>query len=83
MKQIVIDVPDEKIAHLEALMADCGITSKKEFVSNALTLLAWSIRERKAGRIIASVNEATATYKEVLLPALENVSVPALPPTEN
>ena len=69
-----IDLPEDKLRQLESLMKDAGIRTKKEFVNNALTLLAWAIRETKAGRVIAAVDENDHKYKEILLPALENIA---------
>ena len=59
---------------IEALIVETGLPTKKDFFNNAVTLLAWAIREVKAGRIIASVDESQNRYKEILLPALENVA---------
>lgn len=74
MTRIQIELPDEKVKELESLMKDAGLKTKKDFISNALTLLVWAIRERQAGRIIASVDENEKKYKEILLPALENMA---------
>ena len=71
--RIQFELPDHKAKHLEELAAEAGVT-KKDFLSNALTLLAWAIRETKNGRVIASVDEETMKYKEVLLPVLEHVA---------
>jgi hypothetical protein len=59
---------------LEALMRELGISTKKDLFNQALTLLEWAARERRTGRIIASVDEASEQYKQVLLPALERVA---------
>lgn len=74
MTRIQIDLPDEKVRQIEALIVETGLPTKKDFFNNAVTLLAWAIREVKAGRIIASVDESQNRYKEILLPALENVA---------
>ena len=71
--RIQFDLPDHKAKHLEELATEAGVT-KKDFLSNALTLLAWAIRETKNGRVIASVDEETMKFKEVLLPVLEHVA---------
>ena len=74
MTRIQIDLPEEKARQIEDLMQESGVPTKKEFINNALTLLAWAIRETRAGRTIASVDERDHKYKEILLPALENVT---------
>ncbi len=68
-----MEVPAEKLQQIEALMEKAGIRTKTEFINNAVTLLSWAIREVDEGRVIASVDEKAERYREVLLPALENV----------
>jgi Arc/MetJ family transcription regulator len=58
---------------LEALMREGRASTKKEFVNAALTLLEWAMKERKAGRIIASVDEKKDSYKELVMPILSEV----------
>ena len=73
MIRIQLEFPEEKVAQLEELMNELDVSTKKELINNALTLLVWAVRERKAGRLIASVNEMQGKYKELLLPVLENL----------
>src|ERR1700676_1241598 len=73
MTRIQLDVSDEKVAELEKLMSTVGLKTKKELLNNALTLLEWAVKERAAGRIIASVDEHGDKYKEILMPVLQNV----------
>lgn len=74
MSRIQFDLPDDKVAELEKLMAESGIKTKKELFNNALTLFEWAIQERKAGKTIASVDEKANRYKELLMPALSAVT---------
>ena len=55
-------------------MTEVGIRTKKDFFNNALTLLEWALKERKAGRVIASVDDEEKRYKQILMPILENVA---------
>ena len=55
-------------------MAASGIKTKKEFFNNALTFLEWAIKEKKAGRTIASIDETAHSYKEIVMPALSAVA---------
>ena len=57
MPRLQIDVTDAQVEELERVMKECGISTKKELINNALTLLEWAIRERKRGRIIAAIDE--------------------------
>lgn len=75
MTSIQLELPEDKVRQLEALMEESGLKTKKEFINNALTLLEWAMREVRAGRVIASVDEREKRYKEILLPALENMAV--------
>ena len=77
--RIQFELPDHKAKQLGELAEGAGVT-KKDFISNALTLLAWAMRETKSGRVIASVDEQTMKYKEVLLPVLEHVASTAKEP---
>lgn len=73
MIRVQLEFPEEKIKQLDELMKELDISTRKELINNALTLLVWAVRERKAGRVIASVDEILGKYKEVLLPVLENL----------
>ena len=73
-KRFQFELPDEKASELEALMQETGIATTKELMNNAITLLFWSVKERKTGRVIASLDESDGRYKEVLIPALEHVA---------
>ena len=68
--RIQFEVNEQLASTLESLMADTGIRTKKDLLNNALTLFAWAIREKKAGRTIASVDEQNKTFKEVVMPGL-------------
>ena len=74
MSRIQFELSDDKVAELEKLMAESGIKTKKELFNNALTLLEWAIKERKAGKTIASVDEKANRYKELLMPVLSAVA---------
>ena len=74
MKRYQFELPDEKASELEALMRETGIATTKELINNAITLLFWSVREVKTGRVIASVDEFDGRYKEVLIPAIEHAA---------
>jgi hypothetical protein len=71
--RIQIELSDENLSRYEKLMEKCGVRTKKDLINNALTLLEWAIRERENGRVIASVDEKTEKYKEVLLPIFASI----------
>lgn len=69
-KRIQIDVSPQKLAELEELMRLCGISTKKDLINNALTLLQWAVRQVRNGRTIASIDEKEGRYRELEMPIL-------------
>jgi len=70
MKRIQFELSENKLLELEALMEETGVKTKKDILNNALSFLDWAIKERKNGRIIASVDEENQKYKEIIMPIL-------------
>lgn len=68
-----LEIPESRLKELEVLMAEAGISTKKELVNNALTLLEWAIGEKKAGYSIASVDNEKEKYRELVMPILERI----------
>lgn len=68
--RIQVDLSNEQMAMLEELMQETGISTKKDLVLNAVTLLNWAARETRDGRVIAAVDPEREAYREILLPAL-------------
>ena len=73
MIRIQLDLPDEQVAELDKLMEETGIRTRKDLFNNALTLFEWAVKAKRAGNIIASIKEGEGRFKELLMPALENV----------
>ena len=61
----------EQLFHLEEVT---GLRKHTDFFNAAITLLDWAVRQRVGGRIIASMDESTETYKELQMPALEHAA---------
>lgn len=72
--RIQLDLDEDGVRWLDELKGDLRLTTHKELFNNALTLLDWAITQRKAGRIIASLDEASKNYKELQMPALERAA---------
>ena len=81
MQRLQFELPDEKIRELEILREETGLTTNKELMSSALALFGWAVREVKRGRTITSMDEVNGKYKEVWMPALENVAARVPMPT--
>lgn len=72
--RLQLDLPQDQVEHLEALMARTGIPTRKDLMNNALTFFEWAVNEREAGRVVASVDRDRNEIKEVIMPALEWVA---------
>ncbi|HEX3683338.1 MAG TPA: hypothetical protein VHU83_12450 [Bryobacteraceae bacterium] len=79
MVRIQLDLPEEQVKELDELMRETHIGTRKDLFNNALTLFQWAVKAKRSGRIIASMDEEKGTAKELVMPALENVSAPAVP----
>lgn len=71
MMRIQLELPEDRVRELDVLMEETGLTTRKDLLNQALTLFQWAVRERQAGRMIASVDEEHQRYKELTMPALE------------
>jgi len=74
MIRIQLDLPEEQVKELDELMKETKIATRKDLFNNALTLFQWAVKAKRSGRIIASIDEEKSTSKELVMPALENVS---------
>jgi len=77
MVRIQLDLPDEQVAELDALMTETKVRTRKELFNNALTLFDWAVKQKKAGLLIAAISESQGVVKELLMPVLENVATQA------
>jgi hypothetical protein len=82
IQRIQIELPEDRVRELETLMEQTGTNTKKDLLNNALTLFEWAVNERRAGRIIASVDEHEKRYKEVVMPTLERAMHKSPAPAE-
>lgn len=69
--RLQVEMTKERLAAIDQLTEITGMGTRKEFLDNALTLLAWAIRERQKGRTIASVSEDGQSFREVMMPCLD------------
>jgi len=77
MTRIQLDMPEEQVKELDELMKERNITTRKDLFNHA-TLFQWAVKAKRAGRIVASLDEETGAAKEILMPALENVRTNAV-----
>jgi hypothetical protein len=71
--RLQIDLDEGQMRDLEQMMAEGRVRTKKDLFNAALTLLRWAMKERKAGKVIASVDEKRDSYKELEMPVLSEV----------
>ena len=74
MIRIQLDLPEGQVKELDELMKETKIVTRKDLFNNALTLFQWAVKAKRSGRIVASIDEENKTSKELVMPALENVS---------
>ncbi len=67
-----MDLPEEQVAALDQLMVDTRLRTRKELFNNALTLFEWAVKQKKAGRVIAAIDQSQDIVKELVMPSLEN-----------
>ena len=79
MVRIQLELPEDRIEELNTLMSETAITTRTDLLNDALTLFQWAVRERQAGRMIASVDEGNQRYKELTMPSLERAASRSLP----
>ena len=71
--RIQFEIPEDRLESLDALMEEAGIKTRTELFNNAMTLLKWTIRQRREGRKIASVNYEENSFIELEMPIFEYV----------
>ena len=72
--RIQIELPEENVQELKALMKEAHIETYRELFGNALGLLNWAVGEVKRGRVIGSIDEEQERYKELMMPMLQNLA---------
>lgn len=79
MVRIQVEMPEEQVAELDALMREAKIATRKDLFNNALTLFQWAAKVKRAGQIIGALDEEKGTAKELVMPALENIQRDSAP----
>ena len=75
MVRIQLELPDEQVAALDELTRKTQLRTRKDLFNNALTLFEWAVKEKMAGRRLASIDESQDIFKELVMPALESVQI--------
>jgi len=72
--RIQLELSENQVRDLKALMKETEVETYKELFNNALTLFQWAVDEIKSGNEIASVNEEREKYKVLVMHALERIA---------
>ena len=72
--RLQIEITEDQDQHIQSLMEQAGLPTKKDLFNNALSLFSWAIEEVANGNSIASVNEEKGRYRELQMPALNHVA---------
>lgn len=70
MVRVQIDLPSATVEELDRLANEAGLATRKELMSNALTLLKWAVKHVRNGRTIASVDDRENRMIELDMPFL-------------
>ncbi|GEM_PF-397746 len=74
--RLQFEIPEERVKEIDALVERLGLRTRVQLFNNALTFFEWGIRQREKGNIIASINEANGTFKELVMPVFPSVDAP-------
>jgi hypothetical protein len=67
MARLQFLVNDEMLSEIDTLVETTGLKTRTQLLNTAVTLFEWAVREKRNGRIIASMDEETGRYKEIEL----------------
>ncbi len=75
MVRLQVDFDESKMQELESFMEETHTNTKKEVIYAALTLLKWAAKQKREGRVIASLDEGSGSYRELEMPILSELSI--------
>lgn len=67
------DFTEDRVKELEAMMAKCGINTRKELFNNALTILEWALEESEQGHDVAAIDRKDKQFFALRMPILTQV----------
>jgi len=72
--RLLVELSEHGIKRLEELMKKSQLSTRKDFLNNAVTLLGWAIKEWGAGNVITSANKDGKIVKELEMPMQYTIS---------
>ena len=73
MKRLQFELSEKRVEELDTLVEQTGSKTRVQLINAAITLFEWAVREREAGRIIASIDEEQGHYKEIEMPGFPHL----------
>jgi len=61
--QLIVEMDSRSIPILEDIRQLTGLESYEEILNYALTVLYWTAKQRRHGRIVASLDESNGSYQ--------------------
>ena len=71
--RLQVDFDESKMQELASFMEETHTNTKKEVINAALTLLKWAAKQKREGRVIASLDEESGSYRELEMPILSEI----------
>jgi hypothetical protein len=71
--RIQFDLSEDKLREVEEAMELAGITTKRQYLDYAFTVMKWALLQAQNGRTIAALDEKTGNYRELSMPPLDTV----------
>ena len=65
-----VEMSEDQSQLLDELMADAGLSSKRDLFNSALALFFWAVERSKEGRAIASIAPDGTSLRELEMPSL-------------
>jgi len=71
--RIQFECEEERVLEMDALIAECGFSTRKELFNNALTLFKWAVRKSRDDCDVAAVDVTNDKLFELQMPFLMHV----------
>jgi hypothetical protein len=71
--RIQLELSEDRVHELKALMEQVGVETYKDLFNNALSLFEWAIQEAEKGRTLASIDEQAGKYRELAMPVIDRI----------
>lgn len=73
ISRIQFDLEKSRLEEIDLLVKKCGLSTRKDFFNNAVTLLKWAIEKKKKGCIIVSI-DSDGEQRELDMPIFSAVT---------